>query len=339
MSPPGGTRAARALHRIDRQGLGLEIGPSVNPLAPKRDGFNVRTVDHLDRAGLVAKYQGHPGVDVSRIEEVDYVWRGEPYAELTGGRHQFDWIIASHVIEHTPDLIGFLKDCASVLRTGGVLSLVVPDMRDCFDQLRAPSSLASVIDAHLRRAKQPSAGMVAEHFLNASSHGGRIAWHPGMPGADAFIHDVAVADQQMNAVVQYGVYVDVHAWCFVPSSFRLLMHDLAALGFINLHEIDFIATAQGEFHVALAAMDAPPSVDADSAAVRLALAHAARTEWSQRLAPVAAAPPAPAAGGPWSVRADSTMPPSADAASSVHAGPPRWRRWAGRAARALGLRR
>lgn len=48
-------RTAIILRDIDRNGLGLEIGPSHNPIAPRRSGFRVRTVDHLDREGLVAK--------------------------------------------------------------------------------------------------------------------------------------------------------------------------------------------------------------------------------------------------------------------------------------------
>lgn len=54
----------------------LEVGPSYNPLIPKRDGWNAFTVDHVSREELVKKYSGHANVDVSRIEDVDYVWKG-----------------------------------------------------------------------------------------------------------------------------------------------------------------------------------------------------------------------------------------------------------------------
>lgn len=128
-------RPAAILRDLDRSGLGLEIGPSHNPVAPRRLGFRVRTVDHLDRPGLVAKYTGH-GVDTDAIEEVDHVWRGEPLSELVGAPGGFDWIIASHVIEHVPDLVGFLRECERLLNAGGTLSLAIPDKRYCFDHLR-----------------------------------------------------------------------------------------------------------------------------------------------------------------------------------------------------------
>src|SRR4051812_34825559 len=104
------TRSEILLAPVPRGGRVIEIGPSFNPLAPKAAGWDTRTLDHLTREGLVAKYTGHPGVDVSRIEDVDYVWScGLLSDAVPQAMHgTFDAFIASHVIEHTPDLIAFL---------------------------------------------------------------------------------------------------------------------------------------------------------------------------------------------------------------------------------------
>jgi len=84
-------------------------------------------VDHASAADLRDKYQGHP-IDLEAIEEVDVVARNGTFVEqIPPGSAQ--WIIASHVIEHTIDMIGFLNECQTVLAPGGMLSLVVPDMR------------------------------------------------------------------------------------------------------------------------------------------------------------------------------------------------------------------
>src|SRR5687767_12380965 len=104
-------RRQKVLRHINPDAQGIEIGPSYNPIAPKREGYKVQIMDHMTREELVAKYQGH-GVDLQCIEEVDFVWRGESYADLTGRSHHYEWIIASHLIEHTPDLIGFLNECS-----------------------------------------------------------------------------------------------------------------------------------------------------------------------------------------------------------------------------------
>ena len=38
-----------ALKYIDKEGAGIEIGPSHNPIAPKSLGYNVEIIDHLDQ--------------------------------------------------------------------------------------------------------------------------------------------------------------------------------------------------------------------------------------------------------------------------------------------------
>lgn len=95
---------------LDKKGLGLEIGPSHNPIAPKKKGFNVHILDHATADQLRMKYKGHEiyGVKLENIEEVDFVWHGEPFQKLIGKTGCYDWIIASHVIEHIPDLISHL---------------------------------------------------------------------------------------------------------------------------------------------------------------------------------------------------------------------------------------
>ena len=129
------TREEIILAHIKRDGLGLEIGAGCSPIAPKKQGFRVHVLDHCDKEALIEKYRPH-GIAVENIEEVDFVWDGRPYGELIGRRHVYDWIIASHVLEHTTDLIGFLNDCDSLLKEGGVLSLAVPDKRYSFDHFR-----------------------------------------------------------------------------------------------------------------------------------------------------------------------------------------------------------
>ena len=133
----------------DLAGAVFEIGPSHNPLAPKRLGYNTTIVDHADQAALKEKY-ADAGVDLDRIEPVDVVWSGQPVEELVQGR-RFDWVIASHVAEHAPDLIGFLNDYSSLVAPGGRLGLILPDKRSCFDVARpsSPLSLGSLTPTSL----------------------------------------------------------------------------------------------------------------------------------------------------------------------------------------------
>lgn len=244
------SRRERIFKHLDRNGFGLEIGASHSPLAPKREGFKTDTLDHLDREGLIRKYDGH-GVDTELIEEVDYVWNGEAFSELTGYSDHYDWIIASHVIEHAPDLIGFLINCESVLKKDGVLSLAIPDKRYCFDHFRPISGLARVIECHDRCDTIHNEGLVAEYYLNVVSKGDQIGWEKGSSGAFRFVHSKEEMEKKRVKVREEGAFLDLHSWCFVPHSFRLIAQDLYDLGYIKLRELAFYPTEGCEFFVAL----------------------------------------------------------------------------------------
>ena len=245
------TRREKILHHIDKNGLGIEIGPSYNPVAPKSDGFQVQIIDLANKQILVQKYKDE-GVNLDNIEEVDFVWNGESYSELTGKTKFYNWIIASHVIEHTPDLIHFLNECDSILKDDGVLSLAVPDKRLCFDHFRPLTGIARIIDNHLQKRTIHSLGTIAEQWLNSVTCGGAGAWSRGRShrGEYRFAKTLEVVLRAVEDVKQ-GAVVDAHAWCFTPSSFRLLIHDLNSLGFVSLQELSFFPTEGCEFFITL----------------------------------------------------------------------------------------
>jgi hypothetical protein len=70
------TRDQILLAPVSREAHIIEVGPSYNPIAPKAGGWNTKTLDHTTRENLIAHYRGQPGVDVNRIEEVDFIWTG-----------------------------------------------------------------------------------------------------------------------------------------------------------------------------------------------------------------------------------------------------------------------
>ncbi|NOT46868.1 MAG: hypothetical protein HOP17_03840 [Acidobacteria bacterium] len=246
------TREEKLLLNINKEGIGIEVGPSHAPIAPKRSGYNVRVIDHASREDLKEKFKDE-NVNLENIEEVDFVWTGESYAELTGKTHYYDWIIASHVIEHTPNLIGFINSCDAILNDTGVLSLAVPDVRFCFDHFRPISGLSSVMDAHFENRTINTTGSIAEFKLNHVMKDGYPGW-----GENVFVKEeytfpfskervLEILEQSRNS----KEYIDCHAWCFTPHSFRLLIHDLYELGFIRMKEIAFFPSVGCEFFIAL----------------------------------------------------------------------------------------
>jgi hypothetical protein len=244
------TREEKLLQEVDKSARGVEIGPSHSPIAPKRKGFRVITIDTLSKDGLTEKYRDH-GVNLENIEEVDFIWQGERYPKLVGEREEFGWIVASHVIEHTPDIIGFLEDCEGLLASEGILSLAIPDKRFCFDHFRPISGLATVLDRHYSKTTVHTPGNIVEYMINAVSKGGRIAWEQSQTGEFKFLCDLESVRAHLKQTLIAPMNMDVHAWCFTPASFRLLIHDLNSLGIINLQPIHSHPTEGHEFFVTL----------------------------------------------------------------------------------------
>lgn len=246
------TREEKLLLHLKQDGKGVEIGASHAPIAPKRAGYNVHIIDHATRDELIAKYENE-NVKLENIEDVDFVWRGESYAELTGTSNHYDWIIASHVIEHVPNLVGFINACDEILNDSGVLSLAVPDVRFCFDHFRPISGLSKVLDAHYQNHTVHTPGSIAEFTLNLVERDHEPGWAENTLLRDEYTFrnsPETVAERLDDALTGDG-YVDCHAWCFTPHSFRLLMHDLFDLGLIKMREVGFFPSEGCEFYVAL----------------------------------------------------------------------------------------
>jgi SAM-dependent methyltransferase len=259
-------------------GYGLEIGPGYNPLLPKSEGFKVETVDYTDAEGLRDKYKGNPNVDIDCIEAVDHiVVDGKTLACAVGKRRAFDYIVASHVIEHTPDMISFLQSCEELLIASGVLLLAVPDKRHCFDVLQPLTSTGNVLQAHLDERTMPTPGAVFDDLAYNAVRGGDIGWGPSDGRSLRFVASLEAAANAYQSLRRFPIYRDVHVWRFVPSSFRLILSDLYEIGEIRLREDRFYESPGNEFYMSLSTSAAGCSCE------RLALAKNALREHAKIL--------------------------------------------------------
>jgi hypothetical protein len=91
----------------------------------------------------------------------------------------YDYVVASHFIEHTVDLLGFLDDCHQFLNETRRLAPVIPDKRFTFDFFKPLTSVRSVFDAHVRPTKFHPTGALVDHFAHASHREGTVTWAPG----------------------------------------------------------------------------------------------------------------------------------------------------------------
>ena len=223
------------LSHVRTQGLrGFEVGALMTPFLPKA-GHDVTYVDRLSTEDLRAYFAADPEVDASRIVEVDVVIaEGSSLAEAMRGRGPFDYAIASHVIEHVPDLAGWLSEVADLVRVGGQLVLLVPDKRYTFDYLREMTSTADVVDAFVQGRKRPSPGQVFEHFGFGATVDVAAAWAGGIDSSTLVRHGGMAAALDLGVRShREGKYVDTHCWVVTPRRFLEVLGDLAELGVLR----------------------------------------------------------------------------------------------------------
>ena len=248
------SRRERMLKGLDlRAGRGAEIGPLHNPLVSKADG-DVLYLDHCDTETLRSIWAKDASVDVSRLH-VDVVWRSRTlvealraHADVALADGGLDYVVASHVVEHVPNLIGWLNQIQEALKPGGQLRLAVPDRRFTFDYLRQDTTLADVLAAHLADARVPSAACILDHTLNMVQVDCAAAWRGEIDTASlkpVYQFDYCVSTAR-DALAN-GTYHDFHCWVFTPTSFLDLM---MAMGGHDLHHfscIDFYDTPRNDF--------------------------------------------------------------------------------------------
>ncbi|MGH7392686.1 MAG: class I SAM-dependent methyltransferase [Candidatus Rokuibacteriota bacterium] len=129
------------------RGEGIEIGAMHLPL-PVPAGATVRYVDTVTREESIRRF---PHLDAGAIVTPDYLEDGFELPSLAPASR--DFVIANHVLEHSPDPVGTLLRWRRVLRPGGVIFLSVPIAEKCFDRGRPETSVEHLLeDYRLKRS-------------------------------------------------------------------------------------------------------------------------------------------------------------------------------------------
>lgn len=185
-------RTRRRLAARHLSGDGIEIGALHRPF-PVPPGARVRYLDRYTTEQLRAEYPELAGEPFAEVEIVD---DGETLSTLADG--SLDFVIASHVLEHTQDPIGTLHRHLAVLRPGGRLVLALPDRRTGIDERRAPTSL----DHLLADRADGGAGSRAQHYRE-------WAELVDLPLGYVAAEDVAAHAEQLERS-QYSIHF--HCW-------------------------------------------------------------------------------------------------------------------------------
>lgn len=230
---------------------GLEIGALCRPFI-KAAEHNVIYADHASTEALREKYRQDPDVDIDEIVDVTAILGEGTLAHSVGTT--VDYVVASHVIEHVPNLIGWLNELCSILNEGGEIRLVVPDKRFTFDYLRATTRLSDVLYADLVKARFPMAHIVMDYVLNVVKLDGAKAWRSQIePGTLERHHTLRDAQNIAQQILSTNAYHDVHCWVFTPRSMAQLFVALTDHRLVELECVSFHDTAQDtiEFFVGM----------------------------------------------------------------------------------------
>jgi 2-polyprenyl-3-methyl-5-hydroxy-6-metoxy-1,4-benzoquinol methylase len=226
-------RRQKILENLDLgKSVGAEIGPLCSPIVTREEG-RVFYVDYTSTNSLRAKYASDSSVDVQKIVEVDAIWGDKSLKEALCDDIVLDYVIASHVLEHVPDLVTWLNEVRSVLKPDGVLRLAIPDRRFTFDYVRGETRLSDILTAYLVRARVPQPREVLDFVLNAKKVDVQKAWSGQIDVAELVPYNTFEDAMRLaRDVLENRTYHDTHCWVFTPHSFSGLCEGLAMVGLL-----------------------------------------------------------------------------------------------------------
>ena len=206
-------RRAAFLERVTGgPGTLLDVGCGTGefPAVLARRGWRVQGLELMPEAAEHARAAHGVDVHVVSLEDADLPERA------------YDAVSALHVVEHVPDVAGFLREMARRARPGGHVLVEVPNLDSRqraaagarWAGLRPVEHLTQFTPATMRRAltaaglelrlvRSPSWIMRAQTIRDALADVGRPRWEPRLArlpvrAAWALLHAVAAADDRLG---------------------------------------------------------------------------------------------------------------------------------------------
>lgn len=271
----------KQIRELVRQGgvTALEIGPYTNPICDFSVG-NVFSCDTATREALVKRINEDPnrnGHGADNIPETHFIINSDNrfsiFAAVSGRR--FDYVISSHNLEHSPNLIQTLLDIEKVLKPGGKLLAFLPDARFCFDRYRTLTTLPDVLESYYEQRSLSCFRNILDHHMHHADNNARRWWKEKMeadisPHKEVMEHSYATAWQHASARMlekfptkddldalyrkSTSEYMDVHNSTFSSITFKNILSLLISYGYISglrLEHIGHTKPNQQEFFVLL----------------------------------------------------------------------------------------
>lgn len=241
--PPGGINRDILLSRISETATVLEISPFANPM---RNGKNISYFDVLSSNELRERAAQIPGYNPNAVpEKIHFVSKN---GDLGIVDQNFDFILSSHVIEHTTDLITHFLHVESILKNRGQYICIVPDKRYTFDYYKPETTLADALDAHYSRPQAHSLRTLVLNNAFSTHNDPGMHWQGDHGDIENCIQNAMLAVKLYKSST---MYVDCHNWIFTPSSFIEVFNYIAKMGYSKLKVVEFYTTVRNsnEFYV------------------------------------------------------------------------------------------
>jgi len=247
-------RKALMTRNINFKGKGLELGPLAAPIMEKKDAC-VYYTDYTKTEDLKNKNKDNKYLDINKIVDLDFVWNPEKkLIDCVPSNLKFDYALASNVIEHVPNVIGWIKEIFAVLNDGGVLSLAIPDKRYNFDAYNPLTTCGDVIENWIRDERIPTPRQIYNCLSNAIvwlKFGKLVNTKIKLEKRERLYSDQSAFEFASNAYFN-NRYIDVHCTTWTPESFRKIFEKLNGLNILKCEILDIIQNPlKFEFYVYL----------------------------------------------------------------------------------------
>lgn len=216
----------------DRACRAIELGPLDSPLLSREQFPNLKYADYFSTEQLRRRIQNNPNRDADRVVDLDLVLGGRRWSDLLAAR-SIDLFVASHVLEHVPDLFGWLADLSTIMAPGGLLFAVIPDKRFTFDVDRPFTSVGELVHNRLERREKPAPSAAFDQVYYRKPVQAKKMWRA--PHSRARIPRACTPEDAMRAYeTAQRRYRDCHCNVFTPESFDDAIGAGNALGFIDV---------------------------------------------------------------------------------------------------------
>jgi len=232
----------------DKNAKILEIGPLHRPIIRKSEYLNAIYCDIRSTDEIKSLYSGNDYLDttelsvqVDKIVDIDVVIK-DSYEATFASMHKFDYIVASHVLEHVEDLIFTLQDLSTILTDNGKLVIYYPDIRYSFDHFRAEASFRDVYDVHINKRTALARMVFDFHNSVIPENDAPVLWQPGSHYELLPTNDIKKSIEMFNRSYSGEFIDDVHYWPFSDTGFVKLLYDMTRSDMLHLICKEFYPT-------------------------------------------------------------------------------------------------